>query len=113
MCLIESVLGSHDSAIRAVEYSSEVNGILTGSWDATVKMWDPRASRCVGNYTQPDKVYYIFIYLLFKNTIVGKKTVSEYVHYLQGLLLSFWSCYRTKRIIFMTSNWLARLLTQD
>ncbi|KAG8335465.1 mitotic spindle checkpoint protein Bub3 [Homalodisca vitripennis] len=53
----ESVLGSHDNAIRAVEYSSEVNGILTGSWDATVKMWDPRASRCVGNYTQPDKVY--------------------------------------------------------
>lgn len=112
MCLIESVLGSHDSAIRAVEYSSEVNGILTGSWDATVKMWDPRASRCVGNYTQPDKVY-IHIYLLFNNTIVGKKTVSEYVHYLQGLLPSFWSCYRTKRIIFMTSNWLARLLTQD
>lgn len=52
----ESILGSHDNAIRAVEYSGEVNGILTGSWDATVKMWDPRASRCVGNYTQPDKV---------------------------------------------------------
>lgn len=49
-------MGTHDNAIKAVEYSSDVNGILTGSWDATVKMWDPRAGRCIGNYTQPDKV---------------------------------------------------------
>ncbi|KDR15933.1 Mitotic checkpoint protein BUB3 [Zootermopsis nevadensis] len=53
----ETVVGTHDNAIRAVEYSPEVNGILTGSWDATAKLWDPRSPRCVGTYTQPDKVY--------------------------------------------------------
>ncbi|XP_034235520.1 mitotic checkpoint protein BUB3 [Thrips palmi] len=53
----ETVVGTHDSAIRAIEYASEVQGILTGSWDSTVKMWDPRQPRCVGTYNQPDKVY--------------------------------------------------------
>lgn len=53
---LETVVGTHDSAIRAIEYASEVQGILTGSWDATVKMWDPRQPRCVGTYQQPDKV---------------------------------------------------------
>ncbi|KAL1115308.1 hypothetical protein AAG570_007339 [Ranatra chinensis] len=53
----ETVVGTHDNAIRAIEYSTEMNGILTGSWDTFVKMWDPRSSRCVGSYVQPDKVY--------------------------------------------------------
>lgn len=53
----ETVIGMHDQPIRAVEYSDEVNCILTGSWDTSVKMWDPRSSRCIGNYTQPDKVF--------------------------------------------------------
>ena len=51
-----TVMGAHFRAIRAVEYSPEVNGILTGSWDARAKLWDPRSPRCVGIYTQPDKV---------------------------------------------------------
>lgn len=54
--LTETVVGTHDNAVRAVEYSPEVNGILTGSWDASAKLWDPRSPRCVGTYTQPDKV---------------------------------------------------------
>ncbi|XP_039282513.1 mitotic checkpoint protein BUB3 [Nilaparvata lugens] len=53
----ETVVGTHDQAIRCIEYSSDVNSILTGSWDSTVKMWDPRTNRLVGNYSQPDKVY--------------------------------------------------------
>ncbi len=31
--------------------------VVTGSWDSTVKTWDPRTSSCTGTYTQPDKVY--------------------------------------------------------
>ncbi|PSN38337.1 Mitotic checkpoint protein BUB3 [Blattella germanica] len=53
----ETVVGTHDDAIRAIEYSPDVNGILTGSWDSTAKLWDPRSPRCVGTYTQPEKVY--------------------------------------------------------
>jgi len=53
----DSVMGSHEAPVRAVVYSPDVNCVLTGSWDATVKMWDPRASRNVNTFQQPDKVF--------------------------------------------------------
>ena len=31
--------------------------VITGSWDSTVKTWDPRTTSCTGTYNQPDKVY--------------------------------------------------------
>lgn len=49
-------IGTHDNAIKAVEYSLDVNTILTGSWDCTVKMWDIRGQQSVGTYSQPGKV---------------------------------------------------------
>lgn len=54
----ESILGNHDAGVKCVEYSSKANGILTGSWDKTVKMWDVRDKDCVGKYEQSNgKVY--------------------------------------------------------
>ncbi|XP_065368681.1 mitotic checkpoint protein BUB3 [Calliphora vicina] len=54
----ENIVGSHDEAIRCVEYAESVNGILTGSWDKTIKLWDMREKRCVGTYEQGNgKVY--------------------------------------------------------
>lgn len=50
----------HDSATKCVEFSPEVNAVVTGSWDGTVKIWDPRSSGNsgpTGSYPQPDKVY--------------------------------------------------------
>lgn len=52
----ETVLGSHSNAVRCVEYCSEVNGIITGSWDSTIKLWDPRSPHCSGTYNCGDKV---------------------------------------------------------
>lgn len=54
----EAILGSHDDAIKCVEYSTKVNGIVTGSWDKTVKLWDSREKNCCGTYEQSNgKVY--------------------------------------------------------
>lgn len=54
----EAILGNHDDAIKCVEYSSKVNGIVTGSWDKTVRIWDTRDKNCVGTYEQSNgKVY--------------------------------------------------------
>jgi cell cycle arrest protein BUB3 len=53
----ETILGSHDQAIKCVHYSHSLNLIITGSWDKYVKLWDPRAPKFVGAYEQPDKVY--------------------------------------------------------
>jgi len=53
----ESAHGSHEGAIKCVEFSGECGLVVTGSWDSTVKIWDPRAPGCQGAHSQPDKVY--------------------------------------------------------
>ncbi|XP_055381365.1 mitotic checkpoint protein BUB3 [Condylostylus longicornis] len=54
----EYILGSHEATIKCVEYASQINGILSGSWDKTMKLWDSRDKQCVGTYEQSNgKVY--------------------------------------------------------
>ncbi|XP_067951517.1 mitotic checkpoint protein BUB3-like [Watersipora subatra] len=53
----EFVVGSHEAPIRCVDYCSDLNVIITGSWDSTVKLWDPRTPCGTGSYSQPDRVY--------------------------------------------------------
>lgn len=53
---VESIMGTHEKPIRKIEYCAAVNAILTGGWDAAVKLWDPRTPTCVGSYLQPDVV---------------------------------------------------------
>ena len=52
----ETVVGTHENAIRCVEYSPDVNVVITGSWDSTVKMWDPRTPCAAGCFNQPERV---------------------------------------------------------
>lgn len=53
----ESTVGKHDNAVRCVEFCPEVNVIITGGWDSTVKLWDPRTPCCAGSFAQPERVY--------------------------------------------------------
>jgi len=54
----ERVLGQHEKGVKCVDYSPEYNVIMTGSWDNTVKTWDPRTEvACTGTHNQTDKVY--------------------------------------------------------
>ncbi len=52
----DTVVGTHDAPIRCVEYCPEVNVMVTGSWDRSVRLWDPRTPCNAGTFTQPDKV---------------------------------------------------------
>lgn len=56
-CSAETVIGKHAEPVRCIEYCPDVNVIISGSWDTTVKLWDPRASTCVGTSSQAEKVY--------------------------------------------------------
>lgn len=54
----EQLLGSHSAAVRCVEHHSDLNLILSGSWDSTVKTWDPRtAPGEAGSAAVPERVY--------------------------------------------------------
>ncbi|CAH2053293.1 unnamed protein product [Thlaspi arvense] len=58
----EDILGMHESPVRCVEYSYATGQVITGSWDKTVKCWDPRGASGpdrtqVGTYLQPERVY--------------------------------------------------------
>lgn len=51
------LVGRHDGAIKCIEFSPEVNAVISGGWDSLVKVWDPRSNSADGTYNQPDKVY--------------------------------------------------------
>ncbi|KAL4181587.1 hypothetical protein AMTRI_Chr12g271900 [Amborella trichopoda] len=58
----EDILGRHDAPVRCVEYSYGAGQVITGSWDKTIKCWDPRGASgqdrtLVGTYPQPERVY--------------------------------------------------------
>lgn len=52
----DTIVGTHDAPIRCVEYCPEVNVMVTGSWDRSVRLWDPRTPCNAGTFTQPEKV---------------------------------------------------------
>ncbi|TTC29621.1 Mitotic checkpoint protein BUB3 [Bagarius yarrelli] len=53
----DTIVGAHEAPIRCVEYCPEVNVMVTGSWDMSVRLWDPRTPCNAGTFTQPEKVY--------------------------------------------------------
>ncbi|KAL5988191.1 hypothetical protein ACLOJK_035954 [Asimina triloba] len=55
-------LGWHKAPVRCVEYSYTTGQAITGSWDRTLKCWDPRGAggeehTLTGTYSQPERVY--------------------------------------------------------
>ncbi|KAJ3185989.1 hypothetical protein HDU85_000903 [Gaertneriomyces sp. JEL0708] len=52
-----NVIGSHDEPIRCVQYATQTSQVITGSWDMTVGLWDPRQNTSLGKFKQPAKVF--------------------------------------------------------
>jgi len=55
------ILGAHDKAVRCMENAREIGLLVTGSWDATMKLWDARMHCCTATYEQPERVYALAI----------------------------------------------------
>ncbi|KAJ3673062.1 hypothetical protein LUZ60_006436 [Juncus effusus] len=55
----EDILGRHDAPVRCIEYSYATGQVITGSWDKSIKCWDPRGAQQspVGTYHQGERVY--------------------------------------------------------
>lgn len=49
-------IGEHIDAVRSIHYSVSSRVVVTGSWDASVMVWDTRSLECVGNHPQVNEV---------------------------------------------------------
>ncbi|KAG5440069.1 hypothetical protein PCK2_000581 [Pneumocystis canis] len=53
-----SILGVHDGAIKSTLFNKDLNSLITGSWDKTIRQWDLRSNDAsIGVYLQPQKVF--------------------------------------------------------
>ncbi|KAJ7632118.1 WD40-repeat-containing domain protein [Roridomyces roridus] len=51
-------VGSHTDAVSGMVYSDESNALVSGSWDCSLRLWDPRASTPQQSVTTtPERVY--------------------------------------------------------
>ena len=57
MVIAESFVGYHDQTVRCVHMASAANMLITGSWDRTVRLWDPRGPSAISQHAQPERVY--------------------------------------------------------
>lgn len=61
LCNLEArtpvVLGSHSDGVRVLVSAPNFGLIISGSWDGTVKCWDPRQERPVSTVPQEGKVF--------------------------------------------------------
>lgn len=61
-------LGQHSNSVSALSYAREINTLISGSWDQSLRFWDPRAPKAeVSNHTLPERVYHMDV---VNNTLV-------------------------------------------
>ncbi|KAG8464625.1 hypothetical protein KFE25_009993 [Diacronema lutheri] len=85
---VERILGAHDAPVRAVE-ALPTGGLVSGSWDRTIRVWDARGARaCVGVHEQPDKVYAMAITTRHGVPLVIVATAGRHVLLLDARRLS-------------------------
>ncbi|TFL04660.1 WD40-repeat-containing domain protein [Pterulicium gracile] len=54
-----SNLGLHNQAVSSILYSQSTNSVVTGSWDRSLKVWDPRTNASHSTYNTRERVYHL------------------------------------------------------
>ncbi len=53
----QQAVGRHDGPIRHVRHLKEMNLVVTGSWDKSLRYWDLRSPNAVHTQPLPERVY--------------------------------------------------------
>lgn len=93
---IDTIVGTHDAPIRCVEYCPEVNVMVTGSWDRSVRLWDPRTPCNAGTFTQPEKV---------KGMPLFHCSTVKYVNYYSNAFEKKNLLFRCTRSLWLETGW--------
>eukprot|EP00833_Pecoramyces_ruminatium_P012964 jgi/Orpsp1_1/1186996/evm.model.d7180000054729.1 len=80
----ESVLGSHEDAVKCLEKVNETNVVISGSWDKSIGLWDQRSNiPCVGKFSQPEKIYTLDV--VNNILVVGMAARQIYIYDIRNL----------------------------
>jgi len=85
--------GKHDGAVRCVEFDADHGLVISGSWDCSVRCWDPRSNTLVANLRQPHKVYSMTQAGSRLVVATAQRTVNVYEKRMLVSLISF--CFPT------------------
>jgi len=53
----EQVIGQHDAPVKEVFIVDDMNMVISGSWDKTIRFWDCRQPTAAATLQVPDRVY--------------------------------------------------------
>ena len=71
------MIGKHDNAVRCLKYVPEMNCVVTGSWDKSIRIWDPRMpNQWISNTHVSERVYAMDV----KQGKIVAGTADKHIH---------------------------------
>lgn len=55
--LAAAQVAAHDAPVRQLAWCQQLNMLITGSWDKTLRYWDTRSPSAAFSYQLPERLY--------------------------------------------------------